>query len=590
MKEKKIILLRWNAGKIIPLLFVLALFFYLETAEASVTAKVTVEGVEGKVLENVLKYLRIEQQKKDPDLTDGIIRRLHGRAEEDIRSALQPFGYYNPSVLGELRREDSSWHATYRIDPGEAVTVSDLDIRITGTGADDEGLKKSVGDFPIKMGDILVHARYEKGKRALLDLALNRGYLDAAYDASRVEVHPVNNSATILLLFATGPRYRFGEVSFKQDALRPEFIERFVRFKKGDLFSFSDLSRLQSDLRNSDYFSEVDVRHRRDLAEELEVPVEVTLVPRKRNAYAFGVGFGTDTGARASVGWENRRINRWGHKLGAILRVSEIKSNLTSRYTVPLANPSTDYRAYTVGLFEEDTKTYESDIFGAGLSLNHTYNRWRRTISINYVREDFTVASDSGQSDLIIPVASWTYVKADDRLYTTHGWRVLFEVKGAYEDLISDSTFIQLLLQPKFIYGVGGFGRFILRGEGGTTLVDDFSGLAASQRFFAGGDQSVRGYDYKTLGPTDENGDVTGGEHLLVGSIEYEQRIYKNWSAAIFYDVGNAIHKLSDPYKEGAGFGIRWLSPVGPIRVDLAFALSKPGDPLRLHLSIGPDL
>ncbi len=590
MREGKSSLSKTGAGSGLILVLLLALFCCPGRALASVSVKVTVEGITGPLLENVMKYLSLEQQKTDPALTDGIVRRLHGRAEKEIQSALQPFGYYNPSVSKDLKREDAVWHARYVIDPGVAVTVTELDLLLTGPGEEDGEFKKLAGDFPVKVGDTLIHSRYEEGKKALLDLALNRGYLDARFALSRLEVYPEKNSARVILHFDTGARYRFGEVSFEQDTFDPAFLQRFVRIERGDPFTLSDITALQNSLRNSDYFSDINIEYRRDLAKEREVPVEVKLEPRKRNAYGLGIGFGTDTGIRGSLGWTNRRINEWGHRSLVALRVSEIKSSLSGRYTVPLSKPSTDSRVYTVGYFTENPDTSDSEMFMAGLSFNHLYGRWRRTLFLNYEREDFTVGSDSGQSDLIIPGASWTYTKADDTVYTTLGWRVLFEIKGAFEDFVSDLTFLQLLLHPKFIYGLGGFGRIILRGEGGTILIDNFSELPASHRFFAGGDQSVRGYKYKDLGPVDENGDVIGGKHILVGSIEYEQRLFEKWSAAIFYDVGNAINSLSDPYKEGAGFGIRWISPVGLFRLDLAFALSRPGDPLRLHLTIGPDL
>jgi translocation and assembly module TamA len=148
-------------------------------------------------------------------------------------------------------------------------------------------------------------------------------------------------------------------------------------------------------------------------------------------------------------------------------------------------------------------------------------------------------------------------------------------------------------MQSKFIYGLRGFGRLILRCEGGAGLVDDFSEMPVSLRFFAGGDQSVRGYGYKTLGPIDEDGKVIGGRHLLIMSIEYEQRLTERWGVALFYDIGNAINTPSDPLKEGAGLGIRWRSPVGSIRLDMASPLATLDTPhplWRLHLSIGPDL
>ena len=109
-------------------------------------------------------------------------------------------------------------------------------------------------------------------------------------------------------------------------------------------------------------------------------------------------------------------------------------------------------------------------------------------------------------------------------------------------------------------------------------------------RFFTGGAQSVRGYAYQSLGPVDANGEVTGGKYLVVGSIEFEHSFKNKWGVAAFYDVGNAINDISDDLKKGTGIGVRWKSPVGPVRIDLASAISLEGNPWRIHITIGPDL
>ena len=139
-------------------------------------------------------------------------------------------------------------------------------------------------------------------------------------------------------------------------------------------------------------------------------------------------------------------------------------------------------------------------------------------------------------------------------------------------------------------WALGSRGRVILRGEAGVTIASEVTVLPASIRFFAGGDQSVRGYDYKELGPVDENGEVIGGRYLLVGSIEYDHRITDDWSVAAFLDAGNAFDDFDEPLEQGAGFGVRWRSPVGPVRLDIANAISKPGNHWRVHFTIGPDL
>ncbi len=581
-----------NPLKIIIVLFVfhVALFFYAPDTRASVEVTLSVEGVDGELKENVFAYLSIELYKEHPDLTENRLEKLHRKADEEIRQALQPFGYYNSEIRSSLENRDSRWRAHYIISPGPPVLVDKSEILLSGEGAEDKKFKALLKKFPLRKGDILNHQLYEQGKRSFHGLAEELGYLAASMETSRVDVNVQENRADIIIHFRTGPRYYFGEVRFVQDSFSQEFVERFVPFRKGQPYTLSALLKFQRDLNDSDYFESVDVTREIDIAEGLEVPVTVRLVPRKKNKYAFGLGYGTDTGFRGSAGWENRRLNRKGHRLKTLLRASEIKSSATAEYIVPLKKPRTESIVYSAGWAMEDTETSESEKIFIGIRHNHTRYGWNETVYVNYEQEDFEVGDDSGNSTFLIPGISWTRIRADRPLSVRRGSRIFLDMKGAHEGAISETSFLQGLTQIKLIRGITPRGRLIMRGEGGTTSADEFLKLPASLRFFAGGDHSVRGYTYKSLGPEDDEGNVIGGRHYLAGSIEYEHIIKGNWSAAVFYDTGNAINSLSDPLKQGAGFGIRWKSPVGPIRVDLAFPLSESDDPWRIHLNVGPDL
>jgi translocation and assembly module TamA len=194
-----------------------------------------------------------------------------------------------------------------------------------------------------------------------------------------------------------------------------------------------------------------------------------------------------------------------------------------------------------------------------------------------------------------MPNIGLTYAKADDRIYTTHGQKIQLNLRGAQKGLGSNTSFLQGQLNGIFIRQLTERGRIILRGEVGMTTIPsflegEFDQLPPSIRFFAGGDHSVRGYDYKSLGPKNVEGDVIGGKNLLAGSVEYEHRLFDKWGVAAFYDVGNAFDGVSAPLKHGAGVGVRWLSPVGAVRIDVAVALSEEDSyPLRLHITVGPD-
>lgn len=563
---------------------------YFQPVHAAINVKVSVEGVEGDIKQNVLAFLSIEQQKKHQDLTESLLRKLHEKAADEIRQALQPFGYYRPDIQAELIIKESTWNALYRINPGNPVIIDNVEVSTTGDGRDHKSFRRLIGNLPVNKGDILIHQRYEKTKRLLQDTAMSFGFLKAQMVKSKAEVYAEEGIANIIIHFDTGPQFRFGNVTFIQDVFSEEFLARFVPFRKGDPYAVSGILDLQNALNNSDYFESVEITPLIEKTEDLEVPIDVRLVPRKRNKYKFGLGYGTDTGFRGSVGWEISRINKAGHRFGITLKASEIKSGVTGEYTIPLRDPSTDSLVFISGLAREDTETSFSEKIFASARFNHVRKGWKESIYLNYEEEDFDVADDEGRTTLLIPGIGWTKIWADNPVNTRHGLRVYVDMRGAHESLVSDTSFLQFRSQLKYIRGLWTNGRIIMRGEGGASMVSEFPELPASVRFFAGGDNSVRGYAYNSLGPEDESGHVVGGRHLLVGSIEFEQKIRGNWSAAVFYDAGNAIDSISDAVRSGTGFGVRWKSPVGPVRIDLAFPLSESEKEWRIHLIVGPDL
>lgn len=559
-------------------------------AEGPPGIEVEVVGIEDELRDNVLAFLGIEQRKDSDRLSASQIRRLHRDAPEEIRTALEPFGYYRPSIESELLRQEPGWRARYEIDPGPPIQVTELDLRVTGAGAEDPQFAEFIRDFPMEQGEALLHARYEEGKNALQRLASERGYLDAELTENEIRVNLDAYTAAAVLHFDTGSRYSFGAVSFEQEGFREAFLRRFLRVEPGDPYTTAALLDIQNVYSDSDYFERVEVEALRDQAADRRIPVRVRLEPRAPNQYTFGIGYGTDTGVRGTLGWERRRINARGHRFNALLEASQIYTRLTSRYSIPLADPRTDELAFYAGVEQEDTETSDSDKALVGASRTGLRFGWRETLYLNYQVEDFEVGDQEDTSNLLIPGGTWTRIRADDRIYTNRGSRIQLDLRAAAEDVLSDTSFVQAHAQGKFIRPLGERGRLLLRGDIGYTEVSELRELPPSIRFFAGGDQSVRGYDFNTLGPTNASGDVIGGKHLLVGSVEYEHRLTESWGAAVFYDVGNALNSFSDSLREGAGVGVRWRSPVGLVRVDLAVPLDESDDDLRLHLTIGPDL
>lgn len=572
--------------------------------------KVEIEGLDRTLERNARSALSLILD--DPSLTDRLknrvlaifgrkdesaepleepqIRRLFAQGPDEIREALQPYGYYKPQIRSDLRQEEKTWIARYEVDPGPPIRFASVDIQVTGAGGGDRRFRDIVADYPVKRGDVLVHPIWEEGKGRLQEVAFESGYIDADFAVSEVRVDMGSYQAVAVLRFDTGPRYLFGEARFNQEVLDPEVLQGYVNFKPGEPLDLNKLRELQNALSDSPYWSRVEVVTRQEEARELRVPIDVNLIPSKPMRFSGGLGYGTDTGARASGAWELRRINRHGHRGRVQTIVSEIQQSLELRYEIPGHYPRTDVLTFSGAYDRQRSDTVESETGLLGAQLTRSRGGWRETYSLSYQREDFEVGLDRGISNLLVPGVGLERVKADDRIDTTKGYRLRLSVLGAEESLLSDASFVQGLVEGKIIRTLGDRHRLIGRTELGYTGTDELRELPPRYRFFAGGDRSVRGYAYQALGREDEAGNVIGGEALLVGSLEYEYRFLERWGAAVFFDAGNAFRDFGGSLEQGAGIGLRWRSPIGPIRADVAWALTEPDRPLRFHINIGPDL
>lgn len=566
-------------------------------AHAAESLRVEIDGLSGDLRKNALANLAIEKARKDKDLDESRIRRLHAQAPDEIEQALQPFGYYRVVVDASLGHDGATWVARYKVDEGPQLKVTTRDVQLLGEGASDAGFEQVVRAFPLHEGEALLHVAYEAGKKAFDDYAAAHGYLDGKFLVSQIQIDLATYTSSIVLHYQTGPLYRFGPVRFHQHLLRPSLLKGYIRFKQGDPLAAPQLLLLQESLADSTYFQRVEVVPRRDEAEGVEVPIDVNLVPAKPQKWTAGLGYGTDTGPRGTLGLELRHLNDLGHRFTSEGKLSLVEKSVRMDYLVPGTYPRTDVLDFTVAYADLTPKTSHSENLLAGPSYSFAMGRWRQAVALDYQRETYTVGVDKGISDLVIPQDTWTRVYADDRIYPSHGEKYTFIARGGAKALASDVNFAQLVADAKFIQSLDHRRRFrlISRVTGGYTATGDFRHLPPTERFFAGGDQSVRGYAYQGIGARDVRGNVIGGPDTLVASAEIEYRL-EQWQAlqkfglAAFYDAGTAGFSFGGGMQEGTGLGVFWISPIGLVRVYVATALSLPGHPLRLHLTIGPDL
>jgi translocation and assembly module TamA len=553
--------------------------------------EVTAEtAIDKEISAAVLARLRIYQQQKDPMLGVGEMRRLHRQAEKDIKSALEPLGYYSPIVESALIESDGIWHATYIVTPGEPVRVRSVSVEITGPGSGLSLFADLEKQFPLQEGAVLNHQQYEEGKKKIQQWAIRNGFVEARFEKNEVRVHRGHQQADIDLLLNTGHRFLFGKTASAQQIINQDLLSRYLPYKEGDPYSLRELSQLQSILYETGFFSGVTVEPEFDKVSELRVPVALTLTPALRNRYSFGLGYGTDTGIRGKMEWRNRLFNESGHRVSSSLQLSEKINKVGAAYEIPVADPRYDAWKYAGNWASEEWNNTKTDLLSVAAAVSHSGPVYQYGATLEARDERYEVGVTSGSSLLLLPGGSWSVVFAENRINTQDGWRFFVDVKGADKNIVSDATFVQAQAGVKGIMSLFDKWRLIGRFTLGTTVVDSIDELPPSLRFYAGGDQSVRGYAYKSIGPTDASGTVIGGRYLMVGSMEVERKVDEMWSVAAFYDTGQAMDSMDVNLKKSVGIGGRIALPFGQVRLDVAVPLLEAENSFRIHLNVGADL
>lgn len=520
------------------------------------------------------------------------LRRYGRTAEEQVRKALRALGYYNPTITRTLQDGEPPvlW---IEVTPGDPVRVTSRDVKISGPASEDPQFNRDLPSRPA-VGDVLNHGHYETLRQVISSRASRLGYFDGRFEERELSVDPETGEAEIRLHFASGDRYRLGEVIFNEDhVFDRSLLERFVQFEPGSPYHADEVAELSSDLSSSGYFSEVLVTAPPSEAEDDTIPVSARVSERDPRSVAAGVGFSTDVGPRFRGTWTEHWINAWGHRRGAETELSAPRQNITGWYELPLDPPMTDSIRLSAGYQREDIEDVQSDRFTLGQQWRHQMdNGWNRVLSMRWENERYDIGrADSGNTRMLLPGIAFNKRQADSPVDPSRGYRLGVDVTGGLRDFLSTVDVLHVSAGASGLFTLADNHRFLGRVRVAGVATNRFSDVPPSLRFFAGGDQSVRGYGYESLSPEDEDGSKVGGRYKLVGSAEYQYEVADSWRLAAFIDEGNAMEDLSDPLATGVGVGVRWISPVGPIRFDVARGLDDGfGGGWRLHFSMGPEL
>jgi translocation and assembly module TamA len=552
---------------------------------------VKIEGLDEEMLEAAYGGLTLNQY-VGRDVTSAQVRRLFARGEDEIRETLEPFGYYEPRIEKKLETNGEDFTVLFTVDPGDPVIVRRRKIVVEGEASRVESVREAIDAAEPRIGERLDHAKYEESKERIESSLLGVGYLGAKSERRRVEVVKRARAATIDLEWRSGERYRFGDVRFSEETpFSPEFLERFIPWEPGEYYSAWQLLAFQQRLIDADYFATVSVQPDMEEARDRTVPVDALLTPAKPSVYTGSVYVSTDSGPGVRLAIDRRWVNRRGHKFDADIEYSDRLQEFALGYHVPLRGRNERMLNVGTAYRDETTDTSTSRMVRATANEAREWRGFKRSLGFQYLNGDFEIASEQRETSLLYAEGVLTRREADDLTFPRSGRSTSYTLRAAPLDVLTDTSFTQLSAEAKWIQGIGNRQRLLVRAALGTMAVKDFDRLPPELRFFAGGDRSIRGFDYESLGSVNSLGEVIGGEHLVVASVEYERFILDKWGAAVFVDAGDAFRSVDFRTNVGAGIGIRWLSPVGMVRADVAYPIvSELAESIRFHVSIGPDL
>ncbi len=575
----------------------LTFFVLAAPLHAAETVEIVVTGIEGDALKNVQESLVLPPGLVREGSVDRLwLERFAKQAHDIARTALEPFGYYSSVVTVTLEAAGTRQTLLVKVVAGEPVRLDNVQVTLAGPGSGERRLSRLVKTFPLKKGDVLQQQKYEEAKAALTSQARDLGYLDVDFSRHEIRIARSATTATIELTLDTGTRYYFGATHIQGAPDYPDsFLRRHLTYAPGDDFSYPRLGETQRNFTNSERFKEVIVIPDKEAAEAFRVPVNVQLKAGPRISLRPGVGYGTDTGARFTARYRDLNMFHLGHELYSHLYVAERLQGLVTGYILP---SPTDIRSSTtlqLNLQQEQTDIYTSRILALELDRNRSFGTGKLgTAYVKLQYEDYTVGIQNSTARLVLPGLRFSDDRYDNPVRPLRGFRYALDLHGTHQFLGSDTALVQILAEGSHLLPLPWRLSLHTRAKAATTLLSDpLVNIPPSLRFFAGGDQSVRGYSYKSLAPRDASGKVVGGRQLLTGSIELERALFKDWGVSIFYDAGNSFNSFSSiSLFQGAGVGLHYYTSVGALNLSVARPLGgdNPSPSLHFHFTVGFEL
>lgn len=547
----------------------------------------TIHGLDKKTheaeLNNVKSALRNLKQLHLSDAVDEeSVISIYQEAPKAIQEALRPFGYFHSTVKRHYTISNHHWSMTFNITLGQPSHINHVDIQVTGPGSNDKAFKKLQSHFPLKVGNQFRLKDFNNTNDSLFELSADRGYFSAKMASNHITVNLIKKTVGIDTQFNTGSRSRFGHTTFSKTPLNEKFLRKFLDYRFGQYYNNRRIQNTQNSLNDTNYFSQVIVDPQID-KHSTETPIDIRLQMNKRKEYLFGLGYGTDTGIRGTLGLKYNWLNQWGHYGEINAQGSWINYSIVAGYHMPWPNPTRDLLSVLAGFGHLNLNIGDSTSQKISLVYRHAIQHWIFSFGANALNERYNIRDlPKTTARMFYGNANASYYSVRNHINPDTGYRIFFDFAGTPSALSSTSGFFQSKVNFKWVWMFLKNEQLVTRMTYANTFIKNINNLPLSLQLLAGGASSVRGYGYQSIGP---------GRLMAVGSVELRQRLFSQLYLAGFYDYGNVSN--TSPFNNmqtTAGAGLVFRAPIGIIEAGLAWRLNRNKKTPGFYLAMGPEL
>jgi translocation and assembly module TamA len=547
---------------------------------------------------------------------------LRRRGESDIPrlvKVLHSFAYYNAHIDLDYNFEKSPWQVTIRVDSGPVYPIKAFSVKFLGDSPPLSEEALSPKTFDVSIGEPALPSTILKAEETLLLLLKSKGYPFAFVEKRDVVADQSDKTVTITLYYKSGPSITFGKTRiFGRRTVKSFLFSNNICWKEGALFDSNLVEKTKSALEGTRLFSAVNITYPPVAEEGNTVPMTIQVVEVRHKTVGIGGSFSTQNGGGALLEWENRNFRGVGEKLRFNLNaligtdLGQLQeASLT--YKIPNFLSKVQDLNWKVGFKHRRSKGFSSIAETLSATIDRKIDKQSRLSYGLMIRESRDYKSDDdGWFHLFKTPVTYRFSNIDDVLEPTKGGSFNACITPTAQ-LVNDQMFYNItLLTATYHKKIASFPRFVIATKGilGSIYGTDRLDIPPSERFYAGSECTLRGYNYLTVSPwsppqnpqTNQNDPPkpTGGRSMLIGSFELRYRLNEKIGLMGFYDAGNVYADcFPNPYNrkilQSAGCGLRYYTAIGPLRFDVAFPLNKrkiagsdfQDKPFQFYFSIG---